>query len=417
MITMRAIYLTWGETPRTSGVYGSQVIRQLKAIKQKMPSSEFVLVSGLPIIFSGLIKEKFSYISELNKISQILADIPHKIIPIWSPQNFFYCRSQEFQFFHFIADYHLSLFIKHFCPDIIHCRSYHATYAAIMARKYSKQDYKIIFDPRSLWIEECLLKDKIKIEDKDYMELKKIENDLLNEVDVTVAVSDTMRQHYESLGVENCRTIYLSAPVEELKSSKKNIFDKVNNKKIKLCYVGSLANNTWHQPKVLFDAYQNYRKYVENPSLLIITKSNHRLILKEKGEIPLEEIEIVSTSNAKELGNYLQGCSIGILPYFVPTSTYEILVANTVIASKTAEYLAAGLPVLVNKYCGGAATLINRFKVGISYDPVTFQEINQENIENLLNPQISSEAINIAEDLFCYDKNAQRYKELLLSLN
>lgn len=409
---MKVIYLTWGETPRDSGVYGSQVVSQLISNQQQISSAKFALVSGLPIIFSGLVREKFSYIQELNKIRQNLDNIPHKIIYIWGPQNFYYSRRYEFHFFHHLSHQQLLKFIREFSADIIHCRSYHATYAALQIRDTCPLNYKVVFDPRGLWPEEGVLKGRIRENSFNYQYNKQIEKYLLKKSDITVSVSDTMQKHYEALGTKNCRTIYLSAPAQALKTKQANIIKKDNI----LCYVGALNDKTWHKPRFLFELYQQYRKCISNAKLLIVTQSNHREILNQRGEIPLSEVEITATYTPQELATCLQRSTFGALPYFIPSSHCEYIVAETVIASKTAEYLAAGLPVLVNRYCGGAREVIQRNSLGLIYDPENLETVSCNSLSKLMNQNISLICSKFAEENFSMYNNSIRYQEIYYNL-
>ena len=44
---MKVIYLTWGETPRSYGVFGSQVIRQFVETSKLLPEHKFYMICGL----------------------------------------------------------------------------------------------------------------------------------------------------------------------------------------------------------------------------------------------------------------------------------------------------------------------------------------------------------------------------------
>ena len=413
---MKVVYLTWGETPRTSGVFGSQVINQLKKIYDHSPKSQFWLISGIPIVFSGLTQEKFAYVKEMKILQEKLGEIKHILLPIYSPQNFFYSRKLEMPLFHAFANQHLINILRQLLPDVIHCRSYHAAYASLKAREKSNLRYKVIFDARGLWPEEGVLKGRINPNSQDYRSMKVIERYLLSESDATVVVSDTMQQHYKQLGVQNTIVIYLGALTKIL--SPQNIELDYSHKKNKctLCYVGALSNKTWHKPAFLFQLYKKYRSCLPNSKLLIITQSNHESIYEERGDIPLSEIIITSTKTPQELAKLLQSSSFGALPYFKPQSSIEKQIANTVIASKTAEYLAAGLPVLVNQSCGGAATLVEREGVGIGYSLENLQEINSETLKNLSTLPVSKKAIKVAQQNLDFDSNADRYLKLYHSI-
>ena len=87
-----------------------------------------------------------------------------------------------------------------------------------------------------------------------------------------------------------------------------------------------------------------------------------------------------------------------------------------VLAVKTVEYLSAGLPVLTNKYCGGAAYLLEKNNVGIDYNPINFSELTEKNIRLLLNYKTIFNCIQIAKDNFDYKVNAMKYTQIYTEL-
>jgi hypothetical protein len=54
---MKVVYLTWVETHRSYGVFGSQVIGQFVETQKLSPNDEFHFISAVPIIHSGLLRE------------------------------------------------------------------------------------------------------------------------------------------------------------------------------------------------------------------------------------------------------------------------------------------------------------------------------------------------------------------------
>jgi hypothetical protein len=155
---MKIIYLTWGETPRSYGVFGSQVINQLVSNYKSNKDSQFHLVSAVPLIHSGFVREKINYIDEIKKIKRSLGNISFSWIPIYATQNFINSNRFTFKLMHGLSHLHLLRKMKEIKPDIVHCRSYHAAWAAITIRDKYKLNYKVIFDGRDLWPEEMALK-------------------------------------------------------------------------------------------------------------------------------------------------------------------------------------------------------------------------------------------------------------------
>ncbi|MEQ1557913.1 MAG: glycosyltransferase [Methyloglobulus sp.] len=410
---MKVVFLTWGETPRSYGVFGSQAIAQFVASKRQMgDGSEFSFISALPIVHSGFVREKLNFFKELTKVKHQLENIPFSIIPIYTTQNFVNSSKTTLGLMHIGAHWHLKRKLQSIKPDIVHCRSYHAAWAALSVRKKYKFNYKIVFDARALWPEEIALKKRWKVNDENYVFLKSLECELLLSSDATVAVSDPMTEHFLDLSNQRVETIYNSTSAKNLGNSVKGI----NKKNTTLCYVGALANNSWHEPILLLELYLKFRECVTNPRLLIVTTSSHKKLLKDFSVLSTEELTITSSKSIDELTRLLSTADYGALPYRKASVGYEELLAKAVLATKTVEYLASGLPVLVNKQCEGAASIITKYDLGIAYDPLNLAAIDAVALNKYKNDEISKNAKKLAHDLFDYEANAKRYCDLYTSL-
>ncbi|WP_330441899.1 glycosyltransferase [Flavobacterium sp. C4GT6] len=410
---MKVVYLTWGETPRSYGVYNSQVIGQFIETKKNMRDADFFFIAGLPIIHSGLIREKWRYKEELLKIKIRLGKIPFYRIPIFAPQNFVNSSKVTFLLMHFLSNIILKKKLKDIQPDVVHCRSYHAAFAALKVREKYRLNYKIVFDGRGLYPEEVALKKSYSDSNSNYLFLKRIENELLSKCDVSVAVSDTMQEHYLRLKAKKAICVYLSSSTSRLRPGHERIIREGDT--INYGYVGALSDDTWHNPHELLSLYNKIRVFGKS-KLTIVTTSNHEAIRKCFADIPDDEINITSTKTEEELKQVLKTFNFGLMSYFKPQSKREVLLGNMVLAVKIVEYLAAGLPIIVNRYCGGAGTIIKKYNLGIVYDPETFQEINSKSITGFVNDDKFEERSNLAKELFDYEVNARNYKRIYKSL-
>jgi hypothetical protein len=400
---MRVFYLTWGETPRLAGVYKSQVINLIC----KFPSDiKIDLICGLPIVHSGLFREKFKFFGMLQKIRSKLKysnGSSFTIIPIFAFQTIIYPKRWSFFFLSFLSDIFFIFLIKKKNPDIIHCRGYYSTYFALNLRDRFSFNYKVIFDPRGLFPEETLLLKGFAENSFCYNKLKKIEKWNIEKCDIILSVSETMTDYYRLLGARDIRTIYLSS------SFKNNLkIKKLDVDNIKFCYVGALSNDSWHKTNILIDLYKVLYNFFPTSILTIITNSEHAEIVRFLPDYLKRNIVLKSCSNPEAVLTELDLQDIGLMSYFIPNNSIEHKVANTVFAIKTVEYLASCMPVIVNKFCGGASSYIFENKLGIVYDPISFIEINKISITDLIydfdyhkfSKKISS---------FSYENNVGRY--------
>lgn len=409
---MNVIYLSWGETPRSYGVFGSQVLAQFVYTKRLTTDSSFYFLSGLPILNSGLVREKIRYLHELKEVKKRLHDIQFSLIPIFAPQHFVNSSRLTFSLMHGISHLFLYSKLKKIKPDIIHCRSYHAAWAAIKVREKYNLNYKVLFDGRGLWPEEVSLKKGFLKNSDNYKYLKNIELEILTKCDASVTVSDTMHSHYLELGSKNDNRVYLSADTLKMKTELKY---RVSADTIRFCYVGSLDENSWHKPSELFKLYDYLRSIFPKTVLTIVTTSDLDPIKHCFKSIPTNEVFYTNTKNVQDLMLTLSNQDFGLLSYLTPSSTEELTLGKMVLAVKTVEYFAAGLPVICNKFCGGAANLIEKFNLGLTYDPnkISIQPLK---LLDMLEINNRKRIQDFATDNFDYHVNAKKYIEIYQNL-
>lgn len=410
MCATRIVYLTWGSTPRTNSVFGTQVLAQLTANAKAMPEAEFTLLAGVPLANAGLLREGMGFFRQLRQIGQQLAPVGFETLPIYAPQTVFNATRRSFGFMHYGSQWHLARSLRRIAPDIVHCRSYHAAWAALQVRKRLKASYRIIFDARGLWPEEVALKHGSRESPADFAFRKEIEAKLLAECEVTVSVSQPMADQYLAIGVKRSEVIHLSASVARLTAEYAGDLSRPT-----LIYVGGLANDTWHRPANLVALYDKFRSTLGKTRLIVVTTSNHAAVRAAFAHLPEDEFTLTRTQTIEELSGWLAQADFGALSYFSPESPMEMLLSSTVLAVKTAEYLAAGLPMLINETCAGAAHFVRSHNVGIPYG-ADHSEITEHALRALMTPETRAAAQKLATAEFDFAANGARYATLYRSL-
>lgn len=409
---MAIVYLTWGETPRSYGVFGSQVIGQFIKIANLFVEERAYFISGLPVIHSGMVREKLGYFKELAKIRSLLDNIEFDWIPIFATQNFVNSNKITFKIFHnSLSHFFLYKKLKKIDAKLVHCRSYHATWAAIAVRKKYKLDFKIIFDGRDLWPEEVALKKGWQESSGGYQYLKSIEKVLINEADCTVSVSDKMHSYYEALGAKKDFRIFLSADVEKFSKNSSENKKESNKNIIKFCYVGALSEDGWHKPSLLSELFFRLKELFPFCKLSIVTTSPKNGITQYFEGKFAKDVEYISTKTTEDLCLVLSRQDVGMMSYFIPKEKMHIQLAEVLLAIKTVEYLAGGLPIICNKLCG-VSGMLEENRLGLAYDPLDLTTIDLKSIKNLLDTSIRNKCKDYAAEYFDINKNAKRYQEL-----
>jgi glycosyltransferase involved in cell wall biosynthesis len=362
--------VTWGEVPRMSSVYNGQVVNVIRELKKANPAYEIKLLAGVPFIHSGMFREKLQYKHQVRKIRDALGAENFIWRNILVPPVGVSPKRWQLPLFFAFQKRALRKLLSEFKPDILHCRSYVATWIAHELRQTTGQKFKIVFDARSYMPDESVVSGRWALGSADYNFWKNTERALLANSDVTIAVSGPMKKHFDSLDVKRCEIVYLNVDCVEASNSKLKIGQ---NASPIFAYCGYLGAGGWHDDAELWKIFTSARLYFAKAKLLLITKSNHRNVEKSLSGSDNTEIspfvEITSSDSPLDSLKLLKDCNFGILSYRKPKNDHEIWLADGVFATKTAEYLVAGLPVIVNKYCGGASDFVIKNDCGICYDP------------------------------------------------
>jgi len=423
------LYLTWGEVPIKDGIYENQVLGQLLEIKRTEPRINFSLLAGIPIINRYTTIERAAYQAGIKKIEQQLGveEIPFSTRWIGAMAKWFHAKRVHFPFFQLGQLRFLQRFIQQREIDVVHCRGYHAAYVALRTKDMYKLDFRMLFDTRGLFPEEGLLANYYARGSKDYANWKRVEQEILDQADAVVNVSQTFTEHIRSLTknrvihtVHTSTDLALFQPAQTAqRQSIRAEYGIAHHDRI-LIYVGSLGVDvSWHTLSNLVDAYRAFQQTYTHTKLFIVTRSPHAPIRTELEKTGLWDETILHAAHSRtETCKFLQAADYGALCYYTVVDEIEQLVGYTVIASKTGEYLATGLPMIVNRSVGAAAKMIDEHGIGCTYEVGNEWSIVEKLREIDGNYEvISQRCVEIAKQTFSAAKNAERYIGLYKSLH
>lgn len=417
---MRVLYLTWGEVPRLSSVYGGQVVEVVAALQRHPRIEHAALIAGFPMIHSGIVREKWRYRQQLKAIRDRLGaeNFITRRLPV--PPVGVHPKPWQLPFFTAGQHAFLARQIRRHRADVIQCRSYVATYFALEVRARYGLDVKVVFDARSLMPEEARLSGRWSAGSAAYRFWKDAEAAMLAAADVSNAVSQPMRDRFDALGARRTALIYLNVDVQNLDEGRIADTSRLDAGAPIVAYAGYLAENSWHNPTNLWRAFAALRKHCPGARLLLITKSGHAALRSSLGASGFADlngaITFTSAASPAETVRLLQDADLSVLSYRTPGNAFERELAEPVFATKSAEYLAVGLPLLVNRYCGGVRDYVLSRDAGVAYDPETGP--SAEEVATLLRQ--SRERLRIsrmARDDFSLAENADRLARLYETLS
>lgn len=427
-MSANVLYLTWGEVAVNNGIFDNQVFEQLKQIRQQDPSVGLHLLSGQPLINQRLLKQRATFRAEVAAIRAQLAPFGIDFTARWiaAIARWFHAEWYHLPFYTVGQRSFLRDFTRERQIDIVHCRGYHATRLALLAREKYRLPYKVIFDTRGLFPEENVFAGYFSETGQAYQMWKRIEKWLLDRVDAIVNVSSTFSDHVRTLTTNpQIYTIYTSTnlaifqPDPERRQAVRAALGIADAEKV-LVYLGSIGvHDGWHRTANLIAQFQAFQQSFPHTRLLVITRASHQALQAEFDQVASlrGNYRLVAGASPAQTTDYLQAGDYAALPYSTVHNEVERLIGYTMIASKTGEYLAMGLPLVVNRAIGAASQLAVAHEIGCTYTAGAEQAF----IEPLRQldqqyQQASQRGITVAHETFSAARNAQRYLELYRTL-
>lgn len=422
------LYLTWGEVIVFDGLFNNQVLEQLKQIRQLASTMPIHLLSGMPLGNRYWVKNRAAFYAELAKIRAQLAALQISFEHRWIPAIARWFHSQPYQLpFYTVGQMsYLAKLVEQRQINLVHCRSYHATRLALLTRLRHQLSYKVIFDARGMFPEEAVLAHYFMEESPAYRRWKAIEHMLLDQADAVVAVSATFADYLRGLTrnpqihtIATSTNLELFRPNAELRRNQRQLLQFTAADKV-LIYVGSLGTkHGWHNLANLIAVDRVFRSEFSPTKLLIVTRSPHaplRAALQQAGYQP-DDYRLVTANSPAETSAYIQAGDYAALSYYDVESRLEQQVGQTVIASKSGEYLGVGLPMIVNRTAGAAAQLVSQTGVGCVYqsgDEASIREPLRQIDAHYA--EIQRKAIAVAHEHFSAAGNAAKYIALYQQL-
>jgi len=379
----KTIYLTYAEPP--SGVFSSQVVDVIQFINKEL-NCNIKLVSFISL--HDFQKHKIA-------IKNLLPDaLVFPMIP----------KATYWRFNSFLL-WLICLIIR---PKEILARNVIATNMALKIRGKSSVK-KVCFDGRGAIAAEWKEYD-VKVVESWKQEIDILEKKAVIESDYRIAVSEKLVAYWSEVYIYNgndhviipCTLNSNFIPIiptkdEILESRRKLGFA---DQDIVLAYSGSTAG--WQSFSILYPYLSNYLKIGAHYKILFLTTEEEN-IRKLELEFPGQIIRTWVTH--AEVPGVLMACDIGIL-------IREQSITNKVASpTKFAEYLSAGLPVLITENLGDYSNFVLKHKCGFVVNGNEHPNVETTSIEK------RTKMIALVEE-FCTKKSyLKQYEKLIVEIS
>jgi len=293
--------------------------------------------------------------------------------------------------------------------EIIHARSYVAALIGVGLKKISKK--KLIFDMRGFWADERVDGGIWKKKSYLFKISKWFEKIFLLQSDHVVSLTRAAIEEINKFPYLKSHSIKFSVIPTCVDMDKFYNFGNLKKNFI-LGYVGSIG--VWYEFEEVLKAFQVLLKIKPNAELLIVNRNEHRLILEMISDLKLSQqsVTLVSVEH-KRVPEMMSRMSAGI--FFIKPLYSKQASAPT----KLGEFLACGIPCLVNHGVGDMTNIVQQNNVGTAinnFESCTLTEGIEELIKLVEDDSISERCRVVAKTEFSLEQGVIDYSKIYDSL-
>ncbi|MFC2149975.1 hypothetical protein ACFLQV_00580 [Calditrichota bacterium] len=345
------LYVTFGENVLESGILYCQVREMLISMKEARLVEQVHLISFISIRL--WFRKRTEY-----KIMQ--KELAAKGIGFSFPFSF---SSQKWSWFSVPIAYCINLPIllrivmKSGC-NIIHSRSYMASYLAGKVSKITGIPY--IFDPRGPYPEEMVANNRWRLSGKTYTTWKRIEQYISQTSSGVIGVTTQMRDDYKERGAKLSIFVPNRTNVSRFNA---NIAPSNETSDVTMIFNGELDTISYN-PELIARIYSRFHMSTPNLKLQLLSRQHGDYVEKGLAKAGLESSQwTLASVNPGDMPNYLAKGHFGLVLGIDHEKRWDVFPV------KFAEYLAAGLPVLLDRNCGHfLSAFVQKHGIGIVFD-------------------------------------------------
>ena len=422
------VYLISIEDIVQSPLIHSQVFALLKIMAAQAPERPFHVVALYPAHNARRFRPQLAAL----RADLRAAKIALHVWPLFFATRYFYIPRALLPLFY--AQGHLAALWIARClrPVVVHCRSYPATWVGMQVKQ--RCGARLIFDTRALYPEEgATLAEggkSVLLDAASFAQWKRLEATLLDAADGVTVVSqpsvDILALQYSQVAAR-LHVIPTTTHIPEwdtLDSWRAQTRLALGLPTARIAaYAGS-----WFEPAPTVELIR--RLLVADPAapwhfLLLVSaraaggdsEAQARLKARVQAELGLAENFTVMSAPQTEVLRYLACADVALQP--VGASRQDrvdpryALTARTRLSIKFTEYLACGLPVLVSRWAGAAADLVQQHDLGLVYDETLPEAFAAWLARWQADPaEFRRRAWEFANENFAIEKVAERYLAL-----
>lgn len=305
--------------------------------------------------------------------------------------------------------------------NLLHARSTVPVTIAIIVAKLLR--IKFIFDMRGLIAEEYVDGGLWKKNSLKYKLVNYLERKFFSYANAIVVLTNKIRSifvennYFPQSKNANINVIPCCVDLERFKympSKDEELLKELNlNGKFIFAYVGSLG--TWYMLEEMLDFFTIAKRKIPNAHLLILTQSDRKFIDRIVAERQINKEDLIITSLQPSIVSRFISLNDAGLFFIKPTFSKQ---ASS--PTKLGEFLACGVPVVINSKIGDTEELVRSNRVGVvvkDFVNSSYESTTIELLELLKEKQsLRNRCRQTAEKFLSLEQGVEMYKRLYQSL-
>jgi len=306
-------------------------------------------------------------------------------------------------YFFWRATFELKSLIRNNRIDLLHARSFYPVLLSIFIKFFFDHPIKVVYDNRGLYIDEKILSGLIKKASIKEKFFRWIEKYVMKNCDRMVVVSNQFKSYILNKSKYKILSKIVVIPNRTLIDMNINLTQKHSNK-ILLVYSGSYAiwQNSSELKKLFIQALNIFNDVIFK--IISYEQEKFQSLFSQESKL-LHKIDIVSVEPVK-VKEELSKCNCGIL------LRENNLINNVSSPLKFAEYLAAGLPVLLSEGVGDTESIIKKYDVGIIIKNNNYITALKDLRELLNDKDVYRRCLRVADKEFNIITSFKQYQEI-----
>lgn len=302
--------------------------------------------------------------------------------------------------------------------QIVHARSYVPALISLGLKRIFGP--KFLFDMRGFWADEKVDAGHWSRDSLIYAMTKRCERSFFESADAVVCLTEEGAKAIPELGYSlpagtSIRVIPTCTDLEVFSPGQK---DKVLMAKLGLsgfCVVGCVGTmSNWYLRRAMLEYLSFMVKNLVGMKILIVTREDHQTLYEDAIAAGITRERLVITqANFSSMPSYIRLMDLGM--FFIRVCFSKRGAA----ATKLGEFLACGVPVIINDGVGDSGYIVRRHSVGVVLANTTIEQFEASLTtvrEVLRDPGIGKRCREVAERYFDLEAGVRQYHELYCQL-